>query len=416
MKRWNMVFAALLLFCASNAQTQRELYNTSIKAYEAKDYKAFLKLTTTLDSLRPFHPAYTYNLASANALNGNPATALRVLRKLILMNSATAFEADPDFESIKHEDGFKAVISLKSDQNKLIVTSKPVVELSEKELHPEGLVHLSKSKIWLASSIRKRKIVAFDSKTGNCRDWLKDDKMLSVLSMKTDSKEEFLWVATAAFEEMENFDKTLTGKSEILKIDISTKKIVHRYSVNGSHVFGDLFVTKNDIVYVSDSDKPMIYKIENETMEEFISFADGYNLQGLTFNKEQTKLFIADYLKGIAVIDMNSKNKTWLSFPEQATAKGIDGLVFYRNTLIAIQNGVKPIRITKVTLNASQDKISSFKVLDNNRPEFNEPTLATLIDNELYFFANSPWSAYGKNGILDLTKLSNPILFSCKLD
>lgn len=411
-------FTAMCIMTASTsfAQPLAKIYSESVKAYEAKDYKSFLNRTATLDSLRPFHPVYIYNLASANALNGNSKEALKVLKKSILMNNATAFEADPDFGSIKNHDGFNKLIQLKSDQNKVIETSKPVVALSEKMLHPEGLLYLSKSKIWLASSIRKRKIVAFDTATGKCLDWFKEDKNLSVLAMKTDSKEKFLWVATAAFEEMENFDETLAGKSEILKIDIKTKKIIHRYAVSGPHVFGDLVVAKNGIVYVSDSNNPIIYKIENESMSEFISFADGYNLQGLAFNKEQTKLFIADYLKGIAVIDRVSKNKTWLTFPENTSPKGIDGLVFYKNTLLAIQNGVKPIRIIQFYLNNEQDQISGFKVLDNNRPEFNEPTLATSIGNTLYFFANSPWSAYGKNGVLDEDKVTNPMLFSCKLN
>lgn len=416
MKRWTIVFWVIMIFCFSNAQTQRELYHNSVKAYESKDYKTFLKLTITLDSLRPLHPTYTYNLASANALNGNSEEALKVLRQLILMNNETAFEVDSDFESIKQTKEFKAISDLKLAQNKLIETSKSVITLSEKTLHPEGLLYLSKSKLWLASSVRKRKIVAFDLMTGKCTDWFKEDKTLSVLAIKADSKEKFLWVSTAAFEEMENFDETLVGKSEILKIDIKTKKIIHRYSVNESHVFGDLVVAKNGIVYVSDSDKPIVYKIENETISEFISFADGYNLQGMSFNKEETKLFIADYLKGIAVIDMKSKNKTWLTFPEGATPKGIDGLIFYENTLLAIQNGIKPIRITQFQLNNEQNEIGSFKILDNNRPEFNEPTLGTLTGNKLYFFANSPWSAYDKNGILNEAKVTNPTLLSCKLD
>ena len=279
------------------------------------------------------------------------------------------------------------------------------------------MIYLSKSKIWLASSIRKRKIVAFEIKSGKCTDWLKDDKTLAVFGMKADAKEQFLWVSTAAMPEMENFKQTLVGKSEVLKIDIKTKKVVNAYTFNGTHVFGDLIVDKNGIVYVSDSQKPIVYKIENEVMEQFLSFEnEGFNLQGLAFNDKQDKLFLADYLKGIVVIDITSKTKTWLDFPEGTTAKGIDGLVFYKNSLIAIQNGAKPIRVTQFQLNEEQNKISSFKILDNNRPEFDEPALSVVFGSKIYFFANSPWKAYDKNGVLDLTKVSNPILFSCKLD
>ncbi|WP_445454595.1 TPR end-of-group domain-containing protein [Flavobacterium sp. 25HG05S-40] len=416
MKVCQLLLLFFLGISTSYAQTQRELYDMSIKAYESKDFKSFLKLTTTLDSLRPFHPTYTYNLASANALNQNWEEALVALRTLVLMNNATDFENDADFATLKQDEGFRSLLTLKSAQSKVVATSKPLVTLSEKDLHPEGLVYLPISKIWLASSVRKRKIVAFDNKTGQCTDWLKDNNMLSIMTLKTDVKEQFLWVATAAFPEMEGYDKALNGKSEILKIDTKTKRIVKRFTVAGTHVFGDLLVAKNGTVYISDSAKPIIYRIEKDVITEFVSFEkDGYNLQGLAFNDTQSKLFVADYLKGITVIDLLTKSKTTLAFPEETSPKGIDGLVFYNNTLIMIQNGVKPIRILQFQLNEWQTEIVGFKVLDNNRLEFNEPALATVVGEQLYFFANSPWNAYDEKGNLDLNKVSNPMLFTCKL-
>jgi len=417
MKICQLLVMFFLGITTSHAQTQRELYDRSIKAYENKDYKSFLKLTTTLDSLRPFHPTYTYNLASANALNQNWEEALVALRTMVLMNNTTDFENDGDFATLKQDEGFRSLLTLKSAQSKVVATSKPEVTLSEKELHPEGLVYLPISKIWLASSVRKRKIVAFDIKTGQCTDWLKDNNMLSVMALKSDAKEQFLWIATAAFPEMEGYDKALNGKSEILKIDSKTKRIEKRFTVEGTHVFGDLLVAKNGTVYISDSAKPIIYKIEKDVITAFVSFEkDGYNLQGLAFNDTQSKLFVADYLKGITVIDLPTKSKTTLAFPEETSPKGIDGLVFYNNTLITIQNGVKPIRILQFQLNESQTEIVGSKVLDNNRPEFNEPALATVVGEKLFFFANAPWNAYDQNGVMDLNKVTNPILFSCKLN
>lgn len=417
MKLCQFLFIVCIGFSSSYAQTQRELYDASIKAYENKDYNSFLKLTTSLDSLRPFHPTYTYNLAAANALKGNPEEAFIALRKLLLMNNTIDFEADQDFVSIQQDETFRAMITLKSAQNKVVETSKLQVTLSEKELHPEGLTYLPNSKIWLASSVRKRKIVSFNFKTGQCTDWLKDSSMLSVMALKPDAKETFLWVATAALPEMEQYDKTLKGKSEVLKIEIKTKQIVKRFTVEGNAVFGDLIVARNGTVYVSDSSKPMLYIIQNGVISEFVSFEkDGFNLQGLALNDTQSTLFVADYLKGITAITIPTKAKTTLTFPEEASPKGIDGMVFYNNTLTAIQNGVKPIRIVQFQLNETQTEINSFKILDNNRAEFNEPALATVVGEKLYFFANSPWNAYDQNGAMDVNKFSNPMLFSCKLN
>jgi hypothetical protein len=230
--------------------------------------------------------------------------------------------------------------------------------------------------------------------------------------MKADAKEEYLWVATSAMPEMENFSKELEGKAEILKVNLKTRQIVKRYTIEGNHVFGDLLVTKNNVVYVSDSAKPLLYKIENDEIKPFVSFEnEGLNLQGITMNDQEDQLFVADYLKGIAVVDMKTLAKKWLTLPEGTIGKGIDGLVFYKNKLIAIQNGITPIKLTQFNLNKAQTEIESYRLLDNNRPEFDEPALATMVGKKLYFFANSPWKAYDKNAVLDLSKVKNPELY-----
>ena len=398
MKKIITVLIVLSIFledCFS--QSQRDLYNNSIKAYEAKNYSEFLQLTKQLDSIRPMHPTFTYNLAIAYALQQQTDKAVLQLKKAILMNAKTAFEDDADFQSIKETEAFKSLSVFKQKQLDVVATSQKAITLSEKALHPESVLYLSKTKTWLVSSIRKRKIVSFDEKTGNCTDWLKAENILAVFALKPDVKEEFLWVATSAIPEMENYSETLKGKAEILKVNIKTKNIVNRYSLEGNHVFGDIYVTKNNKVFISDSDKPIIYTIENDALAVWLSLENtAFNLQGITMNREEDILFIADYLKGIAVIKTANKEVNWFNFPKDATSKGIDGLVYAKNSLFAVQNGVSPIRITQLKLNSSHTEITDFKVLDNNRPEFDEPALLTLVKDKLYFFANSPWKAYDK--------------------
>lgn len=413
MMRKFRLFVLLLIGISGFAQT-KVLYNQSVEAYKNKDYILFLKLAKQLDSIRPMHPTYTYNLASAYSLNGKSADALSVLKKIVMANNTIAFEDDADFESVKNEKGFKDLLVLKASQSKMIETSVEKIRLSEKDLHPEGLLYLQKQKLWLASSIRNKKIVSF-GKNGKCSDWFTECNY-SVFAIKTDSDEKYLWIACSAIQEMKGFSKEMDGKSEVLKIEIATKKLVKRYTVNGNHVLGDLIVTKNNEVYISDSAVPIIFKIEKENLVVWKDLRkEAINLQGIAVNKNESKLFIADYLKGIMAIEIKSQKGNWLEFPEEASKKGIDGLIFYKNSLIAIQNGVVPIRIVRYNLDEAETKIINFKILDNNRKEFNEPALATLVKNKMYFFANSPWKFYDKDFQLDESKFENPKLFELEL-
>jgi hypothetical protein len=408
------LYILLLVGISASSQTKL-LYNQSIEAYKNKEYHLFLKLAKQLDSIRPMHPTFTYNLASAFSLNGKKEEALAVLKTIVLANNTVAFEKDSDFESIKEDEKFKELLMLKVSQSAVIESSIQKISLSENDLHPEGLLYLQKHKLWLSSSIRNKKIVYFDS-TGKCIDWF-TDCLYSVFALKTDNNQKYLWVACSAIPEMKDFSKEMDGRSEILKIDIASRKLVQRYSTKGNHVFGDLIVAKNNDVYISDSAEPLIYKIEKDSITLWKDLRkEAFNLQGITFNENESKIFIADYLKGVLVIDVKKEEEFWLDFPEETSKKGIDGLVFYNNSLIAIQNGVVPIRIVRYKLNENATKIIDFVVKDNNRKVFNEPALATLVQNKLFFFANSPWKFYDKNFQLDETKIENPKLFELILD
>jgi hypothetical protein len=77
--------------------------------------------------------------------------------------------------------------------------------------------------------------------------------------------------------------------------------------------------------------------------------------------------------------------------------KGTDGLYFYQNQLIGIQNGIFPNRVIALKLDKSQSQATDYQILENNHPEFNEPTLGTIVRNTLYYVANSCWNCYDKN-------------------
>lgn len=412
-----VILAFLVASLSLPAQSLPELYAASKKSYENKEFALFLKQTKILDSLRPSHPAFTYNLAIAYALNGFKNESVTVLKKAILMNNKTQFEASEEFAGIAATDAFKQLLLLKSDLDNTIASSKKVVALSEKDLHPEGLVFLKKSNTWLAGSIRKRKITSFDAATGKCSDWLKTADMLAVFAIQPDQDERFLWVATSAMPEMLGFSNELDGKAEILKVEISTRKIVKRFKIEGKHVFGDIAISRNGGVFIPDSASPIIYTIKNDALSVWLNLEkQAHNLQGITFNTDFSIMYVADYLKGILAVPVGaSSNYHWLKFPENTTPKGIDGIRFYNNSLIAVHNGVNPIRIVRYFLD-KKGEISGYRTLDHNRAEFDEPALAAISDGALYFFANSPWKAYDKKFNLNTEAFENPMLFKYPLD
>lgn len=412
-----MKYLYFLLFSVGLlAQSQKEIYLASTKAYQEKDYLTFLKLTKQLDSLRPSHPTYTYNLACAYALNNKHEESFAQLKESLLANSQVSFENEADLEVLRNSNGYSQLIAFKAKLNERVVSSESFVELSEKDLHPESLLYFKKSKTWLANSIRSKKIVSFDAKTGKCTDWFTDENLYSVFAMKADKDEKFLWITTSAIPEMKGYNSSLEGKSEILKIEIKTKKVIKRFSAQGNHVFGDLIINDKGDVFLSDSGEALIYQIKNDELSIWLDLKkEAYNLQGITFGTTQNEIFIADYLKGILKIDtQNTSNRNWIRLPEGFSQKGIDGLLYYKNSLITLQNGVKPHRITQLLLNGD-NSIVDFKIIDHNRSEMIEPTNGIIKDDTFYFIGNSPWSFYDKSLNLNTDLINNPTIYKYNL-
>jgi sugar lactone lactonase YvrE len=413
---------AILVFCLSAAvvsaqlPVEKDLYFRAVKAHRHKVYGEFLSLMRQLDSIRPLSVKYTYDLACAYAMNDQPQRGLEELAKSVRMDVGLDTDGNPELEPLRSLPGLAEIARIKATLSAPVATSAKFLTLSEKSLHPEGLCYLKKHKMWLAAGIRDGKIVSFDKK-GKCTDWLK--LTYSVFAIKPDADEKFLWAATAGVPEQSGYVLSTNRHSEIVKIDIRTKAVGERIVVPGSHIFGDLAVADDGTVYATDSDSPMVLRIRGKEFSPWLYLTGRiYNLQGIALNDDQSALYVADYNGGILRVPVaDPEKKEWLQMPEDMTPKGIDGLCFYRNSLIAVHNGVNPIRIVSYKLDGGGTRIVSSTVLDNNRPEFDEPTTGIVKDGDFYFFANSPWNAYDrKKQALDEAKFSAPVLMRCKLD
>ena len=422
----------ILLFCfflfVTNVSAQQNIelinnyYNQGIEAYKAKDYPKFLDCFIKLDSLRSNNAAIMYNLACAYSLNENKEEAIKYLRKYISINANANIEKDNDFNNIKNSSEFKAVVNKIKEFNQPINTSKIAFIIDEKDLHPESIAYDDSTNTFYLSSIHKRKIISVD-KDGNTNNFVseKQDGLCAVSGIKINSKDRLLWAATEAIPQMIGYEDSLEGFTAVFKYDLDSQKLLKKYYApndSNEHYFGDLTINKNGDVYVSDSKYPAIYLINNNSnqLELFYENKDLRSLQGLDFSDSGNELFFADYASGIYKLDIHSKKLSRLNEPEGISLKGIDGLYFYKNSLIAIQNGVIPNRVTKYLLNEDQDKIRSFEIIERANPNFNEPTLGILVKDSFYYIANSQWESYNKDGsIFPMDKLQKIMVLKTQL-
>jgi len=390
-------------------------------AYKAKDYPALIEAMKNALAMRPNYGPFIYNIGAGYALSGNKTDAIYWLNRLADMGLVYTIEKDADFAQIKDTDEFKAVIKRFEDNAKPIGNSTTAFTVHERGLVPEGIAYDPVEKTFYLGSVYKRKIVSINS-AGEAKDFSSEsDGLWSVMGMRVDPARRLLWVCTASHSQMINFKESERGVSGIFKYDLETKRLIGKYLLPSQpkpHWLGDLVLNSSGDVFASDSVTPAIYVIDHnkDRLDPFLENEAFVNLQGLAFSADEQRMFLADYLKGIYVIDMKTKAASLLTPASRTTMLGIDGLYYYRGKLIGVQNGVSPNRLVTVSLNDAATEVKAFDVLEANNPAFDEPTLAVISADSLFYIANSQWRLIDDKGKLAADeKLRDPIVLKLKL-
>lgn len=418
----------ILLMCVGGSRAQDDqpkdgrYYETlARKAYQEKDYSAFLANMKKAAELRPNHPRLMFNLAAAYALNGNAGEALQLLGQMTEIGLVFPADKDSDFDSIKASAEFRAILE-KVAHNKLpVVHGAPAFTLHEKGFIPEGIAYDPATRTFYLGSVYKRKIVSI-SRKGEAKDFANEqDGLWSVMGMKVDAPRRLLWVASVSHPQMGNYQPGESGVSGLFKFDLRTGKLLKKYIVPnkpGAHWFGDLIVNSRGDVFATDSISPEIYVVsrEKDEMELFLSGPPFVNLQGLAFTRDEKHLFIADYARGVFLIDLLTKQVTDLAPAGNFTLLGIDGLYFYRGTLLGVQNGINPPRLVRLYPSQDLKRVERLETIEANDPVFDEPTLGVLVEDSFYLIANSQWGLINDKGELaPADKLKEPVVLKIRL-
>lgn len=377
-----------------SAQSLQELYGAALQARKSGDQAAFYDNIIKAHELHPYHQGILYQCGIAAALNGKTDEAIAYLKQAIHINA----RFDLSIDELKTLPGLDQLKTLQAELQKPIVNSTTAFIIPEKTFHIESIAKGENENVFYFGSIHKRNILKRNAK-GAVSNFTApaQDGLASVFGVKVDAAKKVLWACSSPMPEMENYDTTAT--SGVFKYDTRSGKLLAKFqpSVNKKKfAFGDLVLSNNGQVFVSDSENNIIFIVNEQTgkLDDFFSSDEFWSLQGIAASDDGKHLFIADYIKGIFRLDLASKALIQLTADKEVSLKSVDGLTYYKGSLIAIQNAITPMRVTRYKLDASASKIVDYVIIDRGHEAFNEPTIGCLSGNEFYYVANSLWSGY----------------------
>ena len=398
----------------------RELSQKFSDAAKQKNWAAARDVLTEIGRELPAPtPRYMLSVSTVEAKLGHKDEALKWIEKYV----ATGLSFDPsrndDLKALMAAGTGTKIAALMKERSLPVSNAEFVCELPQADTMPEDIAYLKIADAksvgsFYVTSIQHRTIYQVSLPKAGGRECPMEElplppeaKRWPTLAVAADPKRNVLWVTASAMPGFSGFPKEDEGKALLMEIDARSAKVLRRFDpgANGPAVLGDMCVTGEGTVYVTDSIGGGVYRLRGDLQTAKLEkIADGlFSPQTPVLSRDGRRLFVADYTMGIAVIDLPaasvapnpSAKLNYLPHPENVAVVGLDGLYRNDDSLIGIQNGTQPERIVRLVMNPAETEITGGQVI-HQIGQF-DPTHAVEVDGWFYATSNVGWSKVDDN-------------------
>lgn len=370
---------------------------------KANDLRRYTYALERLVQLRPYSPNFIYGLAEAYALRDEKTKAYDTLIKIQKQGLALNPDKDPDFDKIRDKPVFKYIVDgivvneTAWGEGEVAATIQGGPELIE------SVVHDKKRNRFLAASVRTGEIVAVDGsgKTTAFASPATTSALKSVFALAVDEARGYLWVGTAGAPQFKDYRPVDLGTGALLKFDLATAKLLetHKLPFTGTpRAFGSITVASDGTVYATDAILNVVYQVQGGNLRTLFNVPESTSLRGIAVSSDNKFLYFVDYELGLRVADLGKSEVRELKL-DPHNLGGIDGLYYYQDHLIAIQNGTVPTRVLRIAIDKTKGVLTTVQPLEANQPEMAWPTFGAVSGDAVYFIANSQRDMYGANGL-----------------
>ncbi|MGC2697456.1 MAG: hypothetical protein WA738_16840 [Candidatus Angelobacter sp.] len=380
---------------------------------EQKDWQAARHLLTEMGRELPAPtPRYMLTVASIEARLGHKAEAVQWLEKYAATGLSYDVANDDDLKNVLAETAGQKLVARMKESSKPIARAELVCALPQTDIMPEDITYVRSSGNFIVSSIQHHTLYRVSLPKGGSKECsmqellLPDDaKHWPILAVSSDPRRNVLWMTASAMPGFIGFPKEDEGQARLLEVDANSGKVLRSFDPGtaGPAVLGDMCVTDDGTVYVTDSIGGGVYRLRGDPQTAKLEkIADGlFSPQTPALARDGKRLFVADYTIGIAVINLSTANPAgpvhYLPHPENIATVALDGMYLDGDSLIGIQNGTDPIRILRLNLNRAQTEITGAEVIEQASERMGDPTHAVLVDSWFYVSANVGWSKIDDN-------------------
>lgn len=232
---------------------------------------------------------------------------------------------------------------------------------------------------------------------------IQPDSGWGIFALGIDCGRGVLWATTAAFPMGAHWVAADSGRSALLKFDLQSGALRGSYVApdSGAHALGDLAIDADGAVYVSDGVGTGVYVLDagSSALRTLVPPGLLVSPQTPALSSDGETLFVPDYAIGVASVNIRTGVVSWIAHSDSLALTGIDGMYRSGRDLIAVQNGLEPNRIVRLSLDAAERRVSRATTLVRGS-KATELTHATVSGGWLYFIRKSGWGRVAEDGAM----------------
>jgi sugar lactone lactonase YvrE len=379
----------------------RGLRSAMAAALVRHDTTAYRDDALALQRLVGTTPRIAAGLAMASFALHDTIAGMRWTRALARMgmdiDTATVAQLSPQGDST-----VRTLMATIAAARSTVDQSATTGRLGDPDMIAEDLAFDAARGRMLVSSVHRGTILAVDS-AGRVSTFIAHvDGTWGIFALGVDAGRNTLWATTGAYPGAADYSRADSGKTALLEFDLKTGTLRHRFQPAGAgaQLLGDLTVTPNGTVYVSDGMSGAVYQLRPDVaaLRPLVPPGTFSSPQTPALSRDGARLYVPDYSFGIAVITLATGTVRWLRHPDELALTGIDGLDRDGDGLIAVQNGPDPNRIIRLTLNSQDDVLAAATIArGGGATDLNH---ALVRNGSLWFIARSGWGRVRDDGTM----------------
>lgn len=418
-----LLFAAFFQSPASvpkhNAHQQFEqLQQDAAAERKSGDLHARLQTMLKMESLLNDAPDAVEAVAGAYTDLGDTEHAFAALNQFTDLGQADErilAGTSKTFASLTKLPAYQTLLKRMAANKTPIARGELAFSLSDPGILAEDIDYDSLGKTFLITSVLEKKIIRV-TMDGKAIDFAPSPSHWPMLALKVDAAHDAAWATEVAMDGFTVAPKSDWGRSAILCFDLKTGALQKRIEGPAKSALGDMVLTRNGDPIVSDGAGGGVYWVSGDRLER-IDAGDFISPQTPAMHPDGKHVFVPDYARGIGILDLATKEVTWLNGGPQLkfAINGIDGLYFDRGSLIATQNGTAPERVIRFQLNPALTDIVSQEIIERATPTLGDPTHGVVVGDSFYYIANSGWSELDDSGNVKAgSKLTSTHVMRCR--